>query len=390
MTSRAASFLGAGAAAVVASRLFGAAALMPVGVAALLAPLLGASWTYIVGRGTRLHRTIAPPSLNAGDSATITIARSGWAARARLGTPLNWEIDCGVTGIGTVAAATAANGDVATITDIRRGHHVLGPVQAVIRDPFGLTRHTVRSVDGVAIQVRPALLVADAEGFGRLKGRGRPGQAATGALDGTVDILGTRDYRPGDRLNRVNWRQTAKRGELQTLELVGEDPGRASQVVLLDAGLGTKTGEPTFELAVAAAATIAEHLIRAGRLVTIEHSGSIPERVSTGHQLRARVSDCLTRVDGGGRDPVGVLVSRETRTLAAGRGVIVVLSSADPTLTRVAAAAVRSHQQLLFVLVGGLAGSLAAELRREGVRVIVGRTRSELAAVLPGAWTHAA
>ncbi len=385
MTRRAGGFLGAGAATIVASRLFGAAALMPVGVAFVLAPMLAFALTVLITRATRITRRIDPVSVVAGEGVMVELTRTGWPTRLRLGSAVVWEVDPGMGGLSTFQTPQAPDG-VVHASGVRRGRHVLAPVVAVVRDPFGLSQRSIQMDDGAVVDARPALLNAKPAETG--PAHGRPGRASAGALVGSLDVVGTRAYRPGDRLNRINWRQTAKRGELHTLELMGDDPGRANQVVLLDAGPATRTGEPDFELAVAAAATIADHLAHAGRLIAFEHSGAPKERVSSGYHLQGRVIECLTRLDGGGGELVSAMVLREASTLGAGRGLIVVTSRPDPGLAAAAAAVVRAHHPLVIVLVGAEASQRERVVRSEGARLIVGRSRRELADALIGAWGY--
>lgn len=75
-----------------------------------------------------------------------------------------------------------------------------------------------------------------------------------------IEPVGVRDYRPGDPLRRVNWRVTARRGALHVTEQV---PERNAEVVLyldtyVDRG---PTGATTLDVAVRAAAGIAEHYL---------------------------------------------------------------------------------------------------------------------------------
>ena len=75
-----------------------------------------------------------------------------------------------------------------------------------------------------------------------------------------IEPVGVRDYRPGDPLRRVNWRVTARRGVLHVTE---QAPERNAEVVLfldtyVDRG---PTGATTLDVAVRAAAGIAEHYL---------------------------------------------------------------------------------------------------------------------------------
>jgi len=75
-----------------------------------------------------------------------------------------------------------------------------------------------------------------------------------------IEPTGVREYRPGDPLRRVNWRVTARRGDLYVTE---QRPERNAEVVLfldtfVDRG---PEGATTLDVAVRAAAGIAEHYL---------------------------------------------------------------------------------------------------------------------------------
>jgi uncharacterized protein (DUF58 family) len=96
-----------------------------------------------------------------------------------------------------------------------------------------------------------------------------PAHPHTRALSGThaarvtgvgVEPVGVREYRPGDPLRHVNWRVSARRGDLHVTE---QRPERNAEVVLfldtyVDRG---PEGATNLDIAVRAAAGIAEHYI---------------------------------------------------------------------------------------------------------------------------------
>jgi uncharacterized protein (DUF58 family) len=75
-----------------------------------------------------------------------------------------------------------------------------------------------------------------------------------------IEPMGVREYRPGDALRRVNWRVTARRGDLHVTEQV---PERNAEVVLfLDTYVDRGPhGATTLDTAVRAAAGIADHYL---------------------------------------------------------------------------------------------------------------------------------
>jgi uncharacterized protein (DUF58 family) len=116
---------------------------------------------------------------------------------------------------------------------VKRGVHRFGPVELEAGDPFGIAGVEERLEAPRAITVLPRVL--DVPGFDLLLGRPLVEEAAARSL--TVDptaLRGTRPYRPGDSVGAINWRATARTGELHTNEF---DPSSLAAVrLLLDAG----------------------------------------------------------------------------------------------------------------------------------------------------------
>jgi len=116
---------------------------------------------------------------------------------------------------------------------VERGVHRFGPVELEAGDPFGIAGVGQVLAAPRAITVLPRVL--DVPGFDLLLGRPLVEEAAARSL--TVDptaLRGTRPYRPGDSVGAVNWRATARTGELHTNEF---DPTSLAAVrLLLDVG----------------------------------------------------------------------------------------------------------------------------------------------------------
>ncbi len=92
----------------------------------------------------------------------------------------------------------------------RRGRFHLGPITIAAGDPFGIFRFFKRLPDTtVVITVRPATvdLVRFALPMGQLPG----GDALRRRTHHTTtNVVGTREYAPGDSFNRIHWRSTAR------------------------------------------------------------------------------------------------------------------------------------------------------------------------------------
>lgn len=148
-----------------------------------------------------------------------------------------------------------------------RGAFPLGPILLRQRDPFGLTFLSLQLSSRSEVLVLPRVWSL---GEGRVRGsaRGSEGEMPQMvALHGEDDVS-IRSYRDGDELRRVHWPATAHRGELMVRQ---EDrPARRRVVLILDSRASAHPGSgvrPSFEWAVSAIATVANHLAAQGFVV---------------------------------------------------------------------------------------------------------------------------
>lgn len=112
---------------------------------------------------------------------------------------------------------------------LERGVHRFGPVELQAGDPFGIAGVNETLEERRDVTVLPRVL--GAPGFEVLLGRPLVEEAAVRSLavDPTA-LRGVRPYRPGDPVRAVNWRATARMGELNTNEF---DPSSLAAVRLL-------------------------------------------------------------------------------------------------------------------------------------------------------------
>jgi uncharacterized protein (DUF58 family) len=96
-----------------------------------------------------------------------------------------------------------------------RGFYRLGPARLKSGDGFGLftTERDEPEITGVVVYPRTTALqdlgLPAARPIGELKGRQR-------IFEDPLRIAGVRDYEPGDSIRRVDWKATARRGQLQS------------------------------------------------------------------------------------------------------------------------------------------------------------------------------
>ena len=175
-----------------------------------------------------------------------------------------------------------------------RGLYRFGPVELEAGDPFGIAGaiQTLEAREELAVLPK----VLDVPGFDLLTGHPLVEEAVTHSLahDPTA-LRGTRAYRPGDPLRAINWRATARRGELQTNEFEptslaavrllldvstpqkawqGIDPERMELLCVVAASLAAAFAAQGFGVGLASNARLA----RDWRVVDIEPAeGALPE-----------------------------------------------------------------------------------------------------------------
>ncbi len=164
----------------------------------------------------------------------------------------------------------------------QRGVFTLGPIEIRMGDPFGIFEASVRHNYSESFVVYPAIArlpaLLDPRGVSRGSGR-----ANVRAMDATTNASSVRMYFPGDPLNRVHWRTTARRTMPDQEELyVREDDIEPSGDVwiILDLHAGVQAGEglvSTEEYGVILAASLAEQLISGQHAVGMVAYGEEPQ-----------------------------------------------------------------------------------------------------------------
>ena len=165
----------------------------------------------------------------------------------------------------------------------RRGLYRLGPAVAEAADPFGLVRRFHLASEAAFLTVLPRTL---AIGQGWPLGHRPIHQVPRrGSLfEDPTRFLGVRDYRPGDSPRRIHWRASARSAGLQVKvfepavldgALLALDAGAAAYPVAhRGTGGGTQLGDPRFELAVTAAASLAEAVLAGNQEVALISNGT--------------------------------------------------------------------------------------------------------------------
>lgn len=154
---------------------------------------------------------------------------------------------------------------------VNRGVHVLPAVEAVTEDPLGATTAVHKIGEALVVTVLPRIAFLDScvlyPDIGlKHDWTGRHGLRSIGASE----FRGIRPHQPGEPLSHIDWKSTAKTGVLMLREM--EEPAGADVTMLLDGTAGQLTGQApdsNFELAVRAAGSMADFVLRSGRGVSL-------------------------------------------------------------------------------------------------------------------------
>jgi uncharacterized protein (DUF58 family) len=240
-----------------------------------LATLL-VSWLVVLATGRKLTatRTLWPGQPAAGDDVVVTVRVTNGSQLPGLQVTLPdatgdlsahpQTIELASLGPFQERAATSA------ARPARRGIHHLPALWVDAEDSLGLVHTRRRLGDPLRVTVYPRLvdlrscvLFAD---IGARRDIGRRGFVRLGASE----FRGIRPHNPGEPLSHIDWKATAKTGNLMLREM--DDPTSGDIAVLLDGTAAQVVGEDessNFELALQAAGSVAEFVLGAGRGVDL-------------------------------------------------------------------------------------------------------------------------
>lgn len=240
------------------------------------------------------------------------------------------------------------------LRSLRWGRRTAGPATVRATAAYGLLRWPDVGTGTVLVTTWPLRegfaatdVVPRAEGLVGAHPSRRPGEGG--------DVAGVRPFVLGDRLRRVNWRVTARTGITHVTQTYSD---RDTEVLLcLDSGqdLGTPP-DSSLDTGVRAAASIAEHYLRAGDRVALADLGrrhrTVPGRNGRGHLVR--ILDALleakprTRSEGG--RSAGTWRPAELTALAPPDALVVLLTPlASPAALEVVAALSYADRSVVVV-----------------------------------------
>jgi uncharacterized protein (DUF58 family) len=302
-TGRGLALLATAAATYIAARVVGTWELYLVAVALAATALV--AWLAVTVTARRLGgaRSVTPTQPLAGDPVSVSIRFSNGSLLPGPQLAVS-DAAAGLSGDGGEVQVESLRPRARRVVaspplPARRGVHRLPALFARAEDPLGLARAERRLGDPLEVVVYPRLAYLQScllfPGMGARRERGMQGLSALGASE----FRGVRPHNPGEPLNHIDWKSTAKTGSLMLREM--DDPASGDVTVLLDGSSSLVAGEPpetNLELAVQAAGSIADFALRAGRGVSLR----LPQddwrrtRLAPGADGRARLLESLARV----------------------------------------------------------------------------------------------
>jgi len=225
---------------------------------------------------------------------------------------------------------------VARVPLRRRGHFRIDPLVVRTGDPFGFFEATAAVGHGQTLIVYPRL---EPIPRWRLHAVSLEGSRSLPVRTQQTTPLATtvRPYAPGDAFNRIHWPTTARMGEIQVKEFDLEQTADVWLFVDLQRSVQAGRGDDaTIEVAVRAAAAIAERAIAENRAVAIttngaHHTSLPPDR---GPRQRQKILRLLAAIDGDGSVPLVETLVAGLPALRRGMSAVIVTPSIDPTWVR--------------------------------------------------------
>ena len=306
LTGRGRSMIAAAVAAALAAYLFGQHELLRVSVLLLALPLLAMGLVSASRFRLALGRDVSPTRVAAGGNAVMHLVLEN---RGRVSTGTLLAEDRTPAGVGRsprfVLDRLPASSRRSVAVRLRpgtRGRYELGPLTLRLRDPFGLVELTRSFNATTMLTVTPLVVPLPPVPLGGIwSGRGESRARAVAAAG--EDDISAREYRIGDELRRVDWRATARTGQIMVRQ--EEQPWQSRATVLLDSRVKAHHGDGpanSVEWAVSAAASVGVALLRQGYAVRLlSEAGSLMEAhdidlgnvPGLGGELEGRMLDAL-------------------------------------------------------------------------------------------------
>jgi uncharacterized protein (DUF58 family) len=241
-----------------------------------------------------------------------------------------------------------------SVPALRRGRFHLGPIVLRSGDPFGLFSTVARIPLDALILVYPKVLPLP---FWQLPGSFLEGNVLTGqrSLQSTSMVMGIRDYRAGDAMNRIHWPSSVRHRGLYVKEF--ELDKTADLWIYLDLERHWHRGEgenSTEERAVTVAASVVAKALREHRNVGLVTTGVRAEILhpDRGTKQFGKLMQYLAEVQVGGSRTLAEVMVETLPRIRRGASVLLITPSLDRAWVRPASTFRESSISTQAVLVG--------------------------------------
>jgi uncharacterized protein (DUF58 family) len=276
----------------------------------------------------------------------------------------------------------------------RRGHFRIEPLHIRTGDPFGFFEASATVGQGVSVVVYPRLEALPAW---RLPPASLEGSHAAPerTLQTTPLATTVRPYAPGDSMNRIHWRSTARHGDIQVKEFDLEQTADAWIILDLQRSIQAGRGDDsTTEVAVRAAASIADKALTENRAVgmTINAGRTAFLPADRGGRQHQKIMQLLAAVEADSSSPLVETLIGSVARLRRGMTAVVITASSDPAWVRPLAALRTRGVACVVVALDGPAfvqAELEARAATTGEPVVVDPAAAETAAKRARALRHA-
>lgn len=283
-----------------------------------------------------------------------------------------------------------------SLPNMPRGKFVLGDTWLVTGDLFGLTRKEAvhRRIDEVTVYPR---VIPITHWHTVNKFNTGNSYAQNRMSEDSSNVIGVRDYAPGDRLSRIHWRASARTGQLKTKEFELHVTNDLMFVLNCAEQAYVGVSSQLFELAVTTTASLAKYAVARKYSVGLAAYGrermTIPQ--SRNLEQYMRIIEHLAIVQADGADEFHDSILREVNYLSRGSTVVMVTPVLDDKLINLIG--LLEHRKLkteLFYVVGGRPLDEADHARigkmaTFGAHTYILRDENELDDVLRGAASYA-
>ncbi len=222
----------------------------------------------------------------------------------------------------------------------RRGHFRIEPLHIRTGDPFGFFEASATVGQGVSVVIYPRL---EPLPMWRLPAASLEGSHASPerTLQTTPLATTVRPYAPGDSMNRIHWRSTARHGDILVKEFDLEQTADAWIILDLQRGIQAGRGEEsTTEAAIRAAASIADKALTENRAVgmTVNAGRTAFLPADRGGRQHQKIMQLLAAVEADSATPLVETLIASVGRLRRGMTAVVITASLDATWVRPLAA----------------------------------------------------